>query len=176
MNMKLLIALIATLALAPIRACAEEGMKEHKGHTGMVEEHTNCPEQLENVKTEKKAVENGIEITMTAETPGVVSELQKSAAAHRAAKDCPLIKGGEEVSVENIENGIKMTVTAKKLAAVKKLQSAVKKTHSCGCCGGGEDKPAAKTSTAAYVCPMGCADSDKPGKCPKCGMNLVKKK
>lgn len=26
-----------------------------------------------------------------------------------------------------------------------------------------------------YVCPMGCAQSDKPGKCPKCGMNLVEK-
>jgi hypothetical protein len=28
-----------------------------------------------------------------------------------------------------------------------------------------------------YICPMGCIDPvDKPGKCPKCKMNLVKKK
>ncbi|KAF0126866.1 MAG: copper/silver-translocating P-type ATPase [Elusimicrobia bacterium] len=27
-----------------------------------------------------------------------------------------------------------------------------------------------------YVCPMGCAESDKPGRCPKCGMDLVEKK
>lgn len=27
-----------------------------------------------------------------------------------------------------------------------------------------------------YVCPMGCAESPKPGKCPKCGMNLVEQK
>ncbi|MFA5794306.1 MAG: heavy metal-binding domain-containing protein [Candidatus Brocadiia bacterium] len=26
-----------------------------------------------------------------------------------------------------------------------------------------------------YVCPMNCSTADKPGKCPKCGMNLVKK-
>lgn len=30
---------------------------------------------------------------------------------------------------------------------------------------------------AVYICPMGCiAPVDKPGKCPKCGMNLEKKK
>lgn len=27
-----------------------------------------------------------------------------------------------------------------------------------------------------YVCPMGDYQGDKPGKCPKCGMNLVEKK
>ncbi|MDO8805809.1 MAG: heavy metal-binding domain-containing protein [Elusimicrobiota bacterium] len=26
--------------------------------------------------------------------------------------------------------------------------------------------------TRIYACPMGCARSDKPGKCPKCGMNM----
>jgi hypothetical protein len=35
-------------------------------------------------------------------------------------------------------------------------------------------QPSAKA--AKYVCPMGCAgsESDKPGKCPKCGMDLVR--
>ncbi len=32
--------------------------------------------------------------------------------------------------------------------------------------------PMAKT----YVCPMDGTTSDKPGKCPKCGMDLVEKK
>jgi hypothetical protein len=32
--------------------------------------------------------------------------------------------------------------------------------------------PMAKT----YVCPMDGSTSDKPGKCPKCGMDLVEKK
>ena len=56
-----------------------------------------------------------------------------------------------------------------------------------GCCGGGEGiscpratvaaattQPSTKPAGATYVCPMGCAKSDKPGKCPKCGMDLVK--
>lgn len=33
--------------------------------------------------------------------------------------------------------------------------------------------PAAKE---AWVCPMGCSKSDKAGKCPACGMDLVKQK
>lgn len=35
-------------------------------------------------------------------------------------------------------------------------------------------KPAAQAKK--YVCPMGEYEGDKPGKCPKCGMNLVEKK
>lgn len=37
-----------------------------------------------------------------------------------------------------------------------------------------QKKQEARTKT--YVCPMGCAQSNKPGKCPKCGMDLVEKK
>jgi len=39
-------------------------------------------------------------------------------------------------------------------------------------------KPAAKPAAHAklYVCPMGEYEGDKPGKCPKCGMDLVEKK
>lgn len=36
-------------------------------------------------------------------------------------------------------------------------------------------KPAAEAKKV-YVCPMGDYQGDKPGKCPKCGMNLVEKK
>ncbi|MDQ7773147.1 MAG: YHS domain-containing protein [Elusimicrobiales bacterium] len=40
------------------------------------------------------------------------------------------------------------------------------------------EKYAVKEKAAAkkYVCPMGCAESDKPGRCPKCGMDLVERK
>ena len=36
--------------------------------------------------------------------------------------------------------------------------------------------PAAATQQLAYVCPMACegSASDKPGKCPVCGMDLMK--
>ncbi|GAB2960466.1 hypothetical protein GCM10027048_30250 [Hymenobacter coalescens] len=36
---------------------------------------------------------------------------------------------------------------------------------------------AAKAKATSYVCPMGCkgSESTKPGKCPTCGMDLVKK-
>lgn len=36
-------------------------------------------------------------------------------------------------------------------------------------------KPAAEAKKV-YVCPMGDYQGDKPGKCPKCGMNLEEKK
>ncbi len=34
----------------------------------------------------------------------------------------------------------------------------------------------AETKKAVWVCPMGDYTSDKPGKCPNCGMDLVEKK
>ena len=39
-----------------------------------------------------------------------------------------------------------------------------------------EGESAELIADAAYVCPMRCegSDSDKPGKCPVCGMDLVK--
>ena len=177
MNTKLILQVIAALLMASSQAFAEGGMKEHKGHAQMDKGHTNCPHQAKDVKTEKKAVENGIEITMTAETPEAVAGLREKAAADYAAKDCPMLKESKDVTVENIENGVKVTVTAKTKAAVKKLQASVKKDKSC--CGDGEHNKTATakdSQKAAYVCPMGCAQADKPGKCPKCGMNLVKNK
>ncbi len=41
---------------------------------------------------------------------------------------------------------------------------------------GVDGKPAGKRVLKTYVCPMGEYEGDKPGKCPKCGMNLVEKK
>ena len=51
-----------------------------------------------------------------------------------------------------------------------------------GGCGGAcatcmaSTQPAVEHNSAKYVCPMGCASSDKPGKCPKCGMDMVQQK
>ncbi|MDP2866709.1 MAG: hypothetical protein Q8O90_10745, partial [Elusimicrobiota bacterium] len=133
MNTKLILPVIAALALASSQAFAEGGPNEHKGHAGIDKGHTNCPHQAKDVKTVKKAVENGIEITMTTETPEAVAGLREKAAADYASKDCPMLKGSKDVTVENIENGVKITVTAKTKAVVKKLQASAKKD--AGCCG-----------------------------------------
>jgi len=176
MNNKLLITLLAALIMGGgTRASAEGGMAEHKGHATAAMEHTDCLEQWEGVKTEKKTVKNGLEFTLTAETPAAVDELRAKAAAHLKTKDCPLLKDAGEIGIENIKNGVRVMIAAEKKTAAGK-QGAAKMKHGCACCGGGEEKDAAKTSTAAYICPMGCAESDKPGKCPKCGMNLVENK
>ncbi len=178
MKEKLIASMIAALLMSPALVFAEAGTQEHKGHAGMDKTHAACPHQAKEAKTEKKAVKDGIEIITTAEGPEAIAALQKKTAADYAAKDCPALKDGTEAKVENIENGVKVTVTAKKPAAVKKLHGSLKKGHSC--CGEGEGKSTSgKTpkNSAKYICPMGDFEgSDKPGKCPKCGMNLVENK
>ncbi|MBI4061109.1 MAG: hypothetical protein HY403_06735 [Elusimicrobia bacterium] len=37
-------------------------------------------------------------------------------------------------------------------------------------------RAAKKEKLKSWACPMGCAVSEKPGKCPKCGMDLTEKK
>lgn len=177
MKVKLILPVIAALFISSVPAFAEGGSHEHKGHAGTDKAHMDCPHQAKDVKTEKKAVKNGIEITMTTENPEAVAGLREKAAADYASKECPMLKDSKEVTVENIEKGVKVLITAKDPKAVKKLQVSVKKAGSC-CGDGGDNKtaPAKDSLKAAYVCPMGCAESDKPGKCPKCGMNLVKNK
>lgn len=175
MKVRLILPVITALFLGSAPAFAESGKHEHKGHAGMDKAHADCPHQAKDVKTERKTVTNGIEIMMTTEDPEAVAGLREKAAADYASKECPMLKDSKEVAVENIENGVKVTITAKNPRAIKKLQASTKKAGSC--CGGEEGgKTAVKSSKAAYLCPMGCSESDKPGKCPKCGMNLVKSK
>ena len=179
MSTKLILAAIAALALASSQAFAEGGMGEHKGHAAMDKGHMDCPHQAKETKTEKKAVQNGVEITMTTENPEEVAGLREKAAAEYASKECPMMKGSKEVKIENIGKGVKVTITGKDQAAIKKLQTSAKPAKSC-CPEGGHEKTASAKSSKkyAYICPMGCegSGSDKPGKCPKCGMNLVKSK
>lgn len=126
------------------------------------------------MKTEKKAVKNGVELTLTAESPQKAAELKEKMAAHRAS-GCPHL-GGDALAVKSLGNVVKATVTAKKGAAIKKLQGEPEK--GCACCAGHGADAAAKTpSKAAWICTMGDYEgSDKPGRCPNCGMNLVENK
>ena len=173
MNTKLILS--AALLLGTGHAFASGDMK--KPEAAAEKKHMACPWEEPGVKTEKKAVKNGIELTLTAESPAKAAELKEKMAAHRAS-GCPLLKGGDEVAVENVGNVVKVTVTAKKAADVKKLQAALKK--GCSCCAGHEGHGAGaqeSASSAAWICPMGdFAGSDKPGRCPNCGMNLVENK
>lgn len=174
MKKKLILSAAAALLLGAGQAYACGDMKKHEG--AAEKKHADCPWEAPGVKTEKKAVKNGVELTLTAESPEKAAELKEKMAAHRAS-GCPLLKGGDEVSVENLENVVKVTVTSKKAADVKKLQAMAKKGGSC--CAGHEHGAAAQKSAskAAWVCPMGDYEgSDKPGRCPNCGMNLVENK
>lgn len=94
---------------------------------------------------------------------------------------CPMKVEGAQTIVENTADGVAIHVTAKDPAAVKKIQEAaashakMASSHKCADCKKGHAcaKCAAKHEhKAGWVCPMGCAHSDKPGKCPKCGMDM----
>jgi hypothetical protein len=64
---------------------------------------------------------------------------------------------------------------AKTTDAARPASGGVSSGHNHGAGHGGHTAPT--TSTALYTCPMHPeVVSDKPGKCPKCGMNLVLKK
>jgi len=43
-------------------------------------------------------------------------------------------------------------------------------------CHSGATSEAPAAAAREYSCPMGHATSDKPGKCPKCGMEMTEKK
>jgi rubrerythrin len=81
---------------------------------------------------------------------------------------CPTHMAGAEVSVANIANGVTVTITTKDASKVKELQEKAAKHFAK------RDKAGAGKAET-WVCPMGCASSDKPGKCPKCKMDLKKK-
>ncbi|MEK7383022.1 MAG: heavy metal-binding domain-containing protein [Elusimicrobiota bacterium] len=107
------------------------------------------------------------------------------AALARAGKGscgaCPSKVGGAQTVVENTADGVAVHITAKDPAAIKKIQESAaehfKKDASGKCADCKKGKPCAKCAAkhahkAGWACPMGCTHSDKPGKCPKCGMDM----
>lgn len=78
---------------------------------------------------------------------------------------CPMGVKGAQTVVENTADGVTIRITAKDPAAIKKIQESAAAHAKMAASG----KMAHK---AGWVCPMGCAHSDKPGKCPKCGMDM----
>ncbi len=140
-----------------------------------------CPEGLEGVETVKKNIDNGVEMIISARSAETILKTQETAAAHYAdeGKHCKCLPKGAEIKVENLENGVKVLITGNTPKLIKKIQAKSAKVHDCKGHNKSELEKAAgvkEGNKAAYICPMGCARSEKPGKCPKCGMNLVEKK
>lgn len=91
-----------------------------------------------------------------------------------------------KVTKEEIGGSARCPVTGEEIKIEKDTVSMTYKGRNYYFCCPGCDKSfmkdpekyAVKEKAAAkkYVCPMGCAESDKPGRCPKCGMGLVERK
>lgn len=138
-----------------------------------------CPEQIPGVTTASKNIPDGIEITMTSRDAETVARLQELAMVHYGNKEtmdpaCPGRVAGAESRLENTADGAKVLITGKTPEVIKKIQEASAREH-MKAAPAKEGKKQAKAAKK-YACPMGCATSDKPGKCPKCGMQMAEKK
>ena len=110
------------------------------------------------------------------------AEPAKAAEARPASKDCGDCPMGKKLAGKSGKT-INCPDEAKdggRAAAEGKAPEAAEHKHDgkpCDCCKEhGKDKTGTETKAAKkFACPMNCATSDKPGKCPKCGM-LMKEK
>jgi len=140
-----------------------------------------CPEKIAGVRTVSKNIENGVEVTMTAMDKETIARTQELTVVHYGSretmdKDCPGRVEGAEARIENTADGVKVFITGKTPEVILKIQGASAKEHNkAGCPGKKEAKKTAKASIK-HICPMKCAEADKPGKCPKCGMQMEEKK
>lgn len=123
------------------------------------------------------------------------------AGAEKAAKTAPKMDAGvkaRQPGKSELGKDAVCPVTGEKFKVIKKTPSVSYKGHiyyfCCSDCvrlfGADPGKYAVKPEpdkkkaaaaakagkTALYVCPMGHYSSSKPGRCPKCGMTLVRKK
>ncbi len=186
---KSMIVALAALVVAAGAAAAKEvktgkrdcaGRPEH-GQAGAKKcANKMCPEAMDGVETAARNTPDGIEITMTARNAETISKLQELTLVHYTSKetmekDCPSRVEGAVARIENTSTGVKVYITGKTLAHIKKIQAAAAKDHSKAGCPEEHGKKEAKASKK-YACPMKCAESDKPGKCQKCGMNMTVKK
>ena len=144
-----------------------------------------CPEHMKGVERLSRNIGNGEEIILKAKDKGTIAKVQKLVADQQADTSampgCPCRVEGSETKIENTADGVRMLITGKTLETIKKIQeAAAEKREGKTCsCGKNKGKQEAKAKAAKkYICPMNCpgSESDKPGKCPKCGMPLVEKK
>ena len=162
---------------APAKKTKCDDCPMHKKMAGKKCGGMTCPEKLEGAVTSSKNTAEGVEISITGKTPETIAKIQELAVVHYSPKaekcpGCPTTVPGAETRIENTADGIKVLVTGKTPEVIKQIQTASAREHK-----GAEAhaKPAAgKQARAAkkYTCAMKCVVSDKPGKCPKCGMPM----
>ena len=78
------------------------------------------------------------------------------------AGGCPTEMEGTDTVVANTADGVTVTISTKDPAKVKKLQDMAAKHFT----------KKEKAAAGKWSCPMDHTTSDKPGKCPKCGMDM----
>lgn len=150
--------------------CGKHGEKSAKKYT--------CPKKMEGVEKTVANTADGVAMTLTAKDPAQVAKLQELAAVHYSGEKCPSLPKDAVVSYENTAAGVIVRTTSKNPESVKAIQA----KHAAGghkCSGKhAKEKPSAPEAKGAakYACKMNCAESDKPGKCPGCGMEMKKKK
>jgi len=140
-----------------------------------------CPEKIAGVETFSKNTADGVEIIMTAAGKETIARVQELTVVHYGNretmdKDCPGRVEGAEARIQNTADGVKVFITGKTTKIIKNIQEASAREHTKAGCP--ETREFKKTAQAAkkYICPMKCAEADKPGKCPKCGIQMEEKK
>jgi len=133
-----------------------------------------CPLRVSFYSAAVKDLGDGVEITLTAEGAGNIARLRELAAAHFSSGgkldlNCPAAVPGAKTSLEEDAGGVKIIITGRSPAEAKEIRAAA--AAACK-----REERGAKRLFKTYVCPMGEYQSSKPGKCPKCGMELAEKK
>lgn len=171
--------------------CPMSRKETQKKHAANMCGGVTCPENIKGAETSTIKTKNGVETTVTAKNPETIAQIQELALVHYGPKaekcpGCPTTVPGAETKFENTASGIKVTITGKTPETVKKIQQAAAAEHSAGRAQERAKGPAAARAAHAtkkaartskkYTCAMKCTESDKPGKCPKCGMPMEEKK
>lgn len=91
-----------------------------------------------------------------------------------ASAMCPMKVEGAEVNVENTPDGVRIEIKSNDPAKAKEIQEKASHVREHMRLPAVTAAPTAQAGEA-YACPMGDFASNAPGKCPTCGMDLVKK-
>ncbi|MBI4655759.1 MAG: YHS domain-containing protein [Elusimicrobia bacterium] len=144
-----------------------------------------CPCKVEGAIVKIEDIENGVKVSITSDNPESVKKIQELSAKGYKHKSYKEGLSSREVLSDEIGKETVCPVTKEKfkvVAETKAIDYKGKTYYFCcpGCDAKFIKKPEQYISketkkSVKYVCPMGCAESDKPGKCPKCKMEMIEK-